>query len=229
MRIGLLLIATGKYDIFLQPLIDSVDKWFFPGDNITIYLFTDKIDLKLIASDRINFVICPIPHKTFPFATLYRYKYFTAYSHLIDTQYLFYCDVDMKFVSPVGREILGDIVCVQHPGFYKGGWGSEGCSKMSTAYLPPEMRNGYKAGGFQGGRRLPYLRMSAELDKRIDTDEARGVMAEWHDETHLNWYLQMKAKNVKTLNPAYCYPESWNIPFSRKLLALDKNHKAIRE
>lgn len=229
MKIGLLLIATGKYDVFLQPLIDSVDKWFFRGDQITIYLFTDKTDLKLIHSDRINIVTCPIPHKTFPYATLYRYKYITAYSHLIDTEYVFYSDVDMRFVSEVGREILGDIVCVQHPGFYKGGWGSEGCSKMSTAYLPPEMQNGYRAGGFQGGKKLNYLNLASKLDERIESDEKLGVMAQWHDETHFNWYLQMKAKNIKVLDPSYCYPESWTLPFPKRLLALDKNHAVMRK
>lgn len=232
MRIGLCLISTGKYDVFVQPLIDSVDKWFFRQDTITIYLFTDKTDLQLIYSDRINIVTIPITHKPFPFATLYRYKYFTAAAYLIDTDYVFYSDVDMRFVGKVDREILGDIVSVMHPGFYKGGWGSEGCSKMSTAYLPPEMRNGYKAGGFQGGKKLPYLRAASELDKRISSDESIGVMAIYHDETHWNWYLQMRAKNVKTLDPSYCYPEaSWakGMPFVKRIMALEKDHKAIRE
>ncbi len=91
------------------------------------------------------------------------------------------------------------------------------------------MWNGYKAGGFQGGKKLPYLRMAGELDKRISIDEELGVMAEWHDETHWNWFLQMRAKNVKTLDPSYCYPESWSLPFPKRLLALDKNHAEMRK
>lgn len=228
MRIGLLLIATGRYDIFLQPLIDSVDKYFFRHDSITIYLFTDKLP-KLMYSDRISIDLIHTPHKPFPYSTLYRYKYFTQAAEKIDCDSLFYSDVDMKFVGEVGREILGDIVCVQHPGFYKGGWGSEGCSKMSLAYLPPEMRNGYKAGGFQGGKTDRYLEASEVIASRIKLDEEIGVMAQWHDETHWNWFLQMKAKNIKVLDPSYCYPESWSLPFRKRLLALDKDHKAIRK
>jgi len=32
----------------------------------------------------------------------------------------------------------------------------------------------------------------------------------------------------KFLDPSYCYPESWNLPYEKKLLALDKNHQEIR-
>lgn len=31
------------------------------------------------------------------------------------------------------------------------------------------------------------------------------------------------------LSPAYCYPQSWRLPFPRKIIALDKNHAAMRK
>ena len=30
------------------------------------------------------------------------------------------------------------------------------------------------------------------------------------------------------LDPSYCYPESWDLPFPKRLLALDKHHEEIR-
>jgi hypothetical protein len=30
------------------------------------------------------------------------------------------------------------------------------------------------------------------------------------------------------LTPSYCYPESWDMPFDKKLLALDKDHEEYR-
>lgn len=228
MRIGLLLISTGKYDVFVQPLLDSVDRFFFRHDQVTIYLFTDKVDIKLVHSDRINIIVIPTEHKPFPYSTLYRYKYFTQASKLIDTDYIFYSDVDMRFVGEVGREILGDIVCVQHPGFYKGGWGSDGCDERSLAYLPKEKRTNYVCGGFNGGSKDMFLDMALILNSRIDEDERNGVMAVYHDETHFNWYIKEIAVNIKTLSPSYCYPESWKIPFPKRLLALDKDHAKIR-
>ena len=57
-------------------------------------------------------------------------------------------------------------------------------------------------------------------------------MAEWHDETHWNWYLKTLAKNVRTLDCGYCYPEAnWakGIPFVKRIVALEKNHNEIRK
>lgn len=227
MTISLLLIATGRYDIFLQPLLDSVDQYFFKEDHINVYLFTDKI-LKLETTDRLTITTIPTEHKPFPYSTLLRYKYFDQARDQIKGDYTFYCDVDMKFVAPVGREILGDIVCVQHPGFYNGGWGSTGCDQRSLAYLEPAFCKDYKAGGFQGGQRDVYLIACNTLSRRISEDEKNGVMAEWHDETHWNWYLKVAAGYTKVLDPSYCYPESWKLPFQKRLLALDKDHAALR-
>ena len=227
MRIGVFLIATGKYDVFLQPLVDSLDRYFFRHDKLTIYLFADKEHLPK-KPDRIEIINIPIEHEPFPLCTLHRYNHFASIADDVNCEYLFYLDVDMLVVSNVGREILGDIVCVTHPGFYKGGWGSLNCSKDSLAYLPPELCHDYKAGGFQGGSKRSYLELCQLLSERIEMDENSGVMAQWHDETHFNWYLKTMVKNYKVLTPSYCYPESWKIPFQRKILALDKNHNAIR-
>lgn len=229
-KVGLLIIATGKYDIFIEQLLRSVESYFFKYENVDIYLFVDK-EYKIGHSLRLNIIQIPIEHKPFPYATLYRYKYFDDNKEVLTSEYLFYLDVDMRIVADIKEEILGDIVCVQHPGFYKGGWGSQNCNPKSLAYLPSGLWQDYKAGGFQGGKNENYLTACKILNVRIQNDEARGVIAEWHDETHFNWYLKMKAINIKTLSPSYCFPESaWakDLPFEKKIIALEKNHKEIR-
>lgn len=230
-KVGLLLIATGKYDIFLQPLIDSVEKFFFREDKIDIYIFSDK-PLEIKHSDRISLTVLEIKHYPFPYATLYRYKHFDTYKDVLTSEYLFYLDVDMKLVGLVGHEILSDITAVKHPGFWRGGWGSEGCDPASLAYLPKELCQGYCAGGFQGGKREKYLEACAILNERIQADESRGVLAVWHDETHWNHYLKTFVKDAKILDPGYCFPEAdWarGMPFVKRIVALDKDHKAMRE
>lgn len=230
-KVGLLLIATGKYDIFLKPLIDSVDKFFFRKEPIDIYIFSDK-PLEIKCSDRINIQVMEIKHYPFPLATLYRYKHFDQYKNILTSDYLFYLDVDMRLVGTVDKEILGDIVCVQHPGFWRGGWGSSNCSPDSLAYLPKEKQYDYRAGGFQGGERENYLEACNMLNARIQDDESRNVLAEHNDETHWNWYLKMVAKDAKVLSPSYCYADSnWfrGAPFVKRILALEKDHNAIRK
>jgi hypothetical protein len=74
-----------------------------------------------------------------------------------------------------------------------------------------------------------------QMALHIDEDERNGVMAEWHDEGHWNKYLS-ESIYYKELSPAYCMVEQqelrgkWGIDkFEPKIVALEKNHKTIRE
>ncbi|MBW3019702.1 globoside alpha-1,3-N-acetylgalactosaminyltransferase 1, partial [Candidatus Woesearchaeota archaeon] len=42
MKVGLLIIATNKYTQFLQPLIESADKYFLPNQEVTYFVFTNQ-------------------------------------------------------------------------------------------------------------------------------------------------------------------------------------------
>lgn len=237
-KVGIILISTRKYDIFLQPLIDSMEEFFLKGEPYDIYLFTDKPEVKL-ESTRGIIHRRAIPSYAFPFATLYRYKTMVKNIDVFTSRYLFYLDVDMRLVSEVGDEMLGSgLTVVQHPGYFNGGWGSRKTHPSSISYLPPSMWHDYYCGGTQGGTTEEYLEMAKILNEAIDIDmdtaqhmgytKNDGILAEWHDESFYNWYIKTHAGPLHILTPSYCYPESWNIPFEKKILALDKNHKEIR-
>ena len=59
---------------------------------------------------------------------------------------------------------------------------------------------------------------------------SNDVIAEWHDESHLNYFMIKNTKLFKFLIPDYCYPENYyeKIPGEPKILALDKKHHSIR-
>ena len=63
--------------------------------------------------------------------------------------------------------------------------------------------------------------MIAELEKRIDEDEAHGVIAKWHDESQLNRYI-IDHPAYRILTPSYAYPEGGDIPFPKKIFLFDK-------
>lgn len=237
MTIGLLLIATGKYDVFLQPLIDSLASHFFVNNSINLYLFHDKSNYNLNLSCRFSVTSIPTPHKQFPYPTLYRYKYFSGAAQKIQCDYLFYIDVDMKLVYDVGEEIMpsendGGLVAVGHPGFWKSG--GSWCNLItSTAYTPENNRIKYCAGGFQGGETKSYLSACAEMAANIQSDEDKGIIVEWHDEMHWNKYLS--TRKYKLLTPEYCMieeiepREKFGISnFAPKIIALKKNHDLLR-
>lgn len=213
------IIATNKYQRFLQPLIKSIDDYFFVGNDVTIQIFTDEI--MSYDSKRVNIKQTLIPSYTYPMATLLRYKIMLQWQY--DTDYIFYIDADMRIVDYVDEEILNDIVCVKHPGFYWGR-GSWETNKKSTAYCEGTT---YYAGGFQGGKREKYIEVMQQLSDNIDADLREGIIAVWHDESHWNCYLHSHDKYV--LDPDYCMPEAtwkrmaWSIGhFKPKILALEK-------
>ena len=224
MKIGLLIIATNKYTQFLDTLIKSADKYFLKGYEITYFLFSNQnIQIK---SNR-NIIKIDVEHKEWPWMTLGRYRVFSDNSKdLSKMDYLYYCDADMRFVSEVGSEILGERVATQHPGYF-GSRGTPEINPLSLACVFPYENMEYFAGGFNGGTSIEFLKMSNTISKNIETDYNRGIIAIWHDESHMNRYF-IDNKPTLILNPGYCYAENTDIPFKKKLLALDKNHSEIR-
>jgi len=45
MKVGIVTIATGKYDIFIDGLVESCDKYFLPGLEKKYFVFTDSVNI----------------------------------------------------------------------------------------------------------------------------------------------------------------------------------------
>lgn len=225
-KVGLLVIATGKYDQFIPVLYKSMKKYFLTNHDVTMFVFTDQeIPTKdgLVSFSHI--------HEPWPNPTLKRYHVFDKHKEdLLKMDYLYYCDADMRFFSEVGDEVLpkseSNLIATEHPGFYGGRRGTYETRPDSTAYVSDREGDCYFAGGFNGGTAEAFLKMSATIKERVDKDLEKGIVAIWHDESQMNRYLIDNKPSI--LNPSYCYPESWQLPFEKKLLALDKNHSEIR-
>lgn len=234
MKIGLLCIATKKYINYTFPLWESVQKYFMSGTGyeINMFVFTDMREVPSGVT-RIE-----QPHAPWPAMTLMRYHIFSNHEdQLSKNDYLFYSDADMLFVDKVGDEILGDLVGTIHPGFWNKSRDQFAYEKrpQSTAYIPPHMGKKYYCGGFNGGRADRYLAMARTIRTQIDIDLEKNIVAEWHDESHLNKFFSFSPPTVE-LTPSYCYPEgktpesAWarGLPFHPRLIALDKNHNEAR-
>ena len=236
-KIGLLLIATGKYDTFIPEFIKSADK-FFLNDNaydVTYYIFTDKnINIKSYSSRKS--VIIPINHKPFPYASMDRFKHFINNENKLNKEdYLYYCDVDSVFVNDVSEEIIGDTVGVRHCGFTRGN-GTFETNTKSSVYVDPNTKATYFGGGFSGGKSDKYLELSKWCKGAIEKDLSNDIMPRFHDESAINRYFADN-KPSTILSPSYHYPQSniqwyknqWGIEnFEPRILLLDKNHKEIR-
>ena len=224
-NIGLLIIATNKYVCFLQQLLESADNFFLTKQNVTYFIFSDK-ELSFLNSKR-KIITTKVDHKPWPWMTLERYEMFKNNKDILSKMdYLYYCDVDMKFVDFVDDEILDKRVSTQHPYRY-GTRGTPETNTNSLACVHPHENMEYFAGGFNGGISDEFLKMSDIISNNIKIDYSKGIIAIWHDESHMNRYF-IDNPPTKILDPGYCYGENLNIPFKKRLLALDKNHHIIR-
>jgi hypothetical protein len=253
-KAGLVLICTGKYDQFLQPMLDSIQKHWFPEQKeVPVFLFTDKtltikeaIDKPAVMINRIALYMQHTEHKPWPLPTLLRYEtMLKSWSTIrFQTTHVFYVDVDALFVKDIDGDVLGivgedtdlefpcDLVGVRHCGFANGGWGSPNTPKESTAYFPEEEYRycDYLMGGFQGGKTVHYLMAVSEMMKNIAIDQSNGTMAEWHDESHWNWYWHVAAKiyTRSVMGPTFFMAEEMAGSDQAYILALKKDHAAVR-
>lgn len=228
MNIGILVIATNKYIKFVNPLVDSINKYFLTNHKKTIFCFTNHTDI--IPQDNVKIIFQK--HMPWPMPTLKRYEiFFKNKEQFNDMDVLYYLDADMLINDYINDDFLpGDkkLVTVIHPGYFRDKIQSYERNPNSTAYVDCSKHYVYHCGGVQGGYTKDYIDVCEQISKNITIDFTRGIIAIWHDESHWNKYLISNPSIYTELDCSYCYPESWNLPFDKKILALDKNHAEMR-
>jgi histo-blood group ABO system transferase len=228
-KVGLLVMATGKYIMFVDPLIKSAEKYFCRNHEVSYFVFTNapmvSEENPYFQEGKITYIYQP--RLGWPYDTMMRYHVYYKHRDILASQdYLFASDADMLFVDEVGDEILGERVATMHPGFVNKR-GSYDTNPKCLAYISDDEGEYYFAGGFYGGTSKEMMQIAKTNLDNIDDDLARGIIAVWHDESHWNRYCIDHPPTV-ILTPSYCYPERWNIPYKKRLLALDKNHQEFQ-
>lgn len=232
MRIGILYICTGRYSIFWKKFYKSAERYLMQGypcirEHI---VFTDA---PALYGEKKNGHIHRIYQENlgWPRNTLMRFHMFLRIKEQLEreTDYLYFFNANMQFRVPVGIEFLpegisnGLIGCL-HPFFYNNTILEFNYDRnpVSTAYIPVGEGEFYYAGGLNGGKTDAFLKMSETIMNNTDEDDKKGVIALWHDESHLNRYFLDNPP--KRLSPAYCYPEGWGLPFPEIIRLFEKDN-----
>ena len=231
MKICILTIATNQYLQFVEKLYDDIAEKFLPHHDISCLLFTDHEIEETSDNVRVHY----IDHEPWPMPTLKRYNYFVKEEDFIlDHDYCYYLDADMRIDAPVGEEILEDLVATQHgyQSFHNPKYQSFDRNPESLAYVSPDEKTvTYYAGGFNGGKTDKFIEMSRVIADRVNKDLEKDIIALWHDERHMNRYLIDNPPTL-SLTPDYCYAEEFigtDYPFKNpKIIALKKNHAELR-
>ena len=226
-KIGVCVIATARYRMYVRPLLRSIRRNFLTGHEVTVFLFTDGE-----VREEPGLRVIQVEHSEWPGMAIRRYPIFREHTRQFeDMEYLYYLDADMRVIGKVGKEILGELVGTLHPGFHDKPRAKFTYERrpQSSAMIPPEEGTSYFCGAFQGGRTGKYLEAVRVMAERIDADEAAGVTAVWHDESHWNRYL-VDCPPTLILSPSYCwYPDGRSRDFEVKIAVVLKDAAAMRK
>ena len=97
----------------------------------------------------------------------------------------------------------------------------------SLAYVPFDQTVSYYAGGFNGGKTESFMEM-AVIANNVNKDLEKGVVALWHDESHMNRYLIDNPPALQ-LTPTYCYAEEfYGTDYPDKNHCFEENHNELR-
>lgn len=231
-EIAILYICTGRYVKFWREFYLSSEKFFLNSGNYVkkYFVFTDSPFIEFEENPRVTRIFQE--KFSWPYATLYRFKIFKkACAYLEQSDYIYFFNANMVFLKEVDGSILPEaptnLAFLEHPLLYnkRREEFTYETNPSSLACISANEGERYFMGALNGGESKAYLRLIDELGRRIEIDESRGIIAIWHDESHLNRYAIDNKDYVKALDPSYGYPEGRSLPFEPRILILDKrNH-----
>lgn len=227
-KIAILYICIGSYVKLWKDFYESFEEKFLIGCDKEYFVFTDAAELYgECCNNKIHRVYQE--NLGWPGNTLFRFRMFDSVEEKLRLfDYIFFMNADVVCNEIVTEEMFlpaeGELLVVQHPGYfqkkpYEFAYDRE---KKSSAYMSYLEGKVYVCGGVNGGSTSAFLNMVSVLAKRIEKDYKIGIIARWHDESHINRYI-WENSNYRLLCPAFCYPEDWKLPFEPILIIRNKS------
>lgn len=224
-RIAVLYICTGRYSIFWDVFFRSCESLFLKNQEKHYFVFTEsKIEHE--DNSRVHRIL---QHRLgWPDDTLRRFHIFQKVEKELerDFDFVVFFNANCVFLEEINEEFLPTkeegLVVVRHPG----NWRKSSIflpyerRRISLAHIPYGRGMHYVCGGINGGWTSNYLAFIRTLRSAVDLDGKKGIVARWHDESHINRYVV--DKKCKILSPAYAFPDGCNLPFPKKIRLIDK-------
>ena len=237
MKVAIIFIGTNKYLDFLPTYYESIEKYFLPNSEKTIFAFTDG-ELDDVPD---NIKGYHQEHLEWPYITLKRFEIINkARADLDSMDWLVFLDADTRVVDIVTEEeFFSDkpYFGVHHPCHalkmqphteYPGAFETNTNSRAGVT--EEDDTSMYYQGCLWGGRVPEVLDMIDELDSRVEEDLSNDVIAVWHDESQLNKFYSEVKEDVHLLGPQYAYPEVFKdyCNFDPKIVHLAKDNSAYQ-
>lgn len=225
MKVAILNISIGSYSIFWKDFFISAEENFLPEYEKHYFVFTDKEYLYGIESDKVSIIFQK--DLGWPFNTMKRFEMFEkCEEELKKYDYIFFINGNAIFKKKLTRNFINEnknIITIVHPGLanYPIDKYPYERRKKSMAYISKKEGKYYVQGAFIGGKRESFIKMTKFLNERIKKDIANGIIAIWHDESFLNFYI-LNRNDIQIMGKQYLYYEEYVFPWEPVILLRDK-------
>lgn len=238
MKLAVIFIGTDKYLNFLPSWYESCEKHLVTSVEKQYFVFTDGE----MQDTPNNISVYKQEHQSWPFITLLRFDtILKAKNELENYDWILFIDADMIVVDDIyPEELFTDKQYIgvhhpchflqmpphnQHPGAFE-------TSELSLAgIVEGDNTSVYYQGCVWGGRVPQVIEMIEELHRRIQKDLEKNVIAQWHDESHLNKFYAENDDKVNVLSSSFAYPEDFSSQcnFSPKIIHLSKDNSKYHQ
>ena len=220
-HVGLVFLGTSKYADFFPFWYHGVTNFLFEGCKKTIFAASDRIQEDMF--NKPNVVGAHLEHQPWPYITLNRFTYICQFLQVMEdsgVEYVLFLDADLFAQQKITFDEVFDpdlpLVGVLHPGkidnpdwhsFVTEGESRSNVVKYADADITTIKEKAYRQGCLWGGTLEEVTKMCRGLSEAIEEDYSKGIIADWHDESHMNcWFLANEDK-VKTLPSSFAFPD----------------------
>lgn len=223
MKIAVLNISIGEYVVFWEDFYKSAQKNFMVDCEREFFVFTDKDEI--FAEDDKHVHKIYQKDMGWPFNTMKRFHMFRGIlDELKEFDYIFFANGNALFTYPLTSEILKrDLITVEHPGMHlkKVEEIPFERRKESNAYVRYGDEKKYVQGAFYGATFQRFQDMVILLDELTESDLEKNIIAVWHDESFLNYYVTYN-DNIQILGWQYLKYEEFVLPYDGAIVLRDK-------
>ncbi|XP_076139465.1 globoside alpha-1,3-N-acetylgalactosaminyltransferase 1-like [Alosa pseudoharengus] len=215
-RVGLMVLAVGRYTHYLTRFLQTAEMYFLPGLPVNYYVLTDNPN-RLVPAPELGEGrgLRVVPVAEMPGWERLARRRMNLWASTIDNQaqqevdYIFCADVDQEFANLVGTEILGKLVATLHPQHYAQPAYTYPYERSpdSRACVLDEEGDYYYTSELYGGLCSEVLTLTKVCSQLILQDHALGIETRELEESYLNRYLIDKRPTC-VLSPEYSWWES---------------------
>ena len=196
MKIIVFYICTGKYEMFWDNFYVGCENLFYPDLEKHYFVFTDSN--RILQNHPQNVETFFQRKAGWPFDTLLRFQWFLSVQDKISEEDIcYYFNANSKFLKPITSNIINlpdkgaplIFWChTRHEDDYSGISFHPERNPNSLAFVPEGTPCRCYGGGFFGGIATEFINMCRVLRDNISVDLSKGIIAIWHDQSHLIRY-----------------------------------------